>query len=143
MKHKRQIGVMLLLVAALGAHAADKSTWKTVEGALVRIDDRAPKQWGLYHTGKKYDPLLLQLGVRVLVIYVRNQAVYEIPPAKVEHKGEDLIWRESDKPEKPLATTDWTLRDVGSAQRIVVKLSEEGRLIDIQVPQMPDLRGLY
>ena len=134
---------MLLLAAALGAQAADRSTWKTVEGALVRIDDRAPKQWGLYHTGKKYDPLLLQLGVRVLAIYVHNQAVYELPPAKVEHKGEDLIWRESDKPEKPLATTDWTLRDVGSAQRIQVKLSEEGRLIDIQVPQMPDLRGLY
>jgi hypothetical protein len=32
---------------------------------------------------------------------------------------------------------------VGSAQRIQMKLSEEGRLIDIQVPQMPDLRGLY
>jgi hypothetical protein len=143
MKYKRQIGAMLLLVATVGAHAADKSAWKTVEGALVRIDDRAPKQWGLYHTGKKYDPLLLQLGVRVLVIYVHNQAVYELPPAKVEHKGEDLIWRESDKPEKPLATTDWTLRDVGSAQRIQMKLSEEGRLIDIQVPQMPDLRGLY
>jgi hypothetical protein len=143
MKYKITIGAMVLLVVALGLHAADKSEWKTVEGALVRIDDRAPKQWGLYHSGKKYDPLLLQLGARVLVIYVRNQAVYELPPAKVEHKGEDLIWRESDKPEKPLATTDWTLRDVGSAQRIVVKLSEEGRLIDIQVPQMPDLRGLY
>jgi hypothetical protein len=143
MKYKRHIGAMLLLVAAVGALAADKFAWKAVEGALVRIDDRAPKQWGLYHSGKKYDPLLLQLGVRVLVIYVRNQAVYELPPAKVEHKGEDLIWRESDKPEKPLATTDWTLRDVGSAQRIVVKLSEEGRMLDIQVPQMPDLRGLY
>jgi hypothetical protein len=143
MKYKRQIGAMLLLVATMSTNAADKSAWKTVDGALVRIDDRAPKQWGLYHTGKKYDPLLLQLGARVLAIYVRNQAVYEISPAMVEHKGEDLIWRESDKPEKPLATTDWTLRDVGSAQRIVVKLSEEGRLIDIQVPQMPDLRGLY
>jgi hypothetical protein len=143
MKYIGQIGAILLLVFAVGARAADKSAWKTVEGALVRIDDRAPKQWGLYHTGKKYDPLLLQLGARVLVIYVRNQAVYELPPAKVQHKGEDLLWREADKPEKSLATTDWTLRDVGSAQRIQVKLSEEGRLIDIQVPQMPDLRGLY
>jgi hypothetical protein len=132
-----------LLVFALGARAANKDVWKSVEGALVRIDDRAPKQWGLFHAGKKYDPLLLQLGARVLAIYVHDQVVYEIVPAKVEHKGEDLLWRDADKPEKPLATSDWTKRDVGSAQRIQVKLAEEGRTIDIQVPQMPDLRGLY
>jgi hypothetical protein len=133
----------LLLVLAIGVRAAEKVTWKPVDDALLRIDDRAPKQWSLYHAGKKFDPLLLQLGSRVLVIYVRNQAVYEIPPAQVEHKGEDLLWRETDKPEKPLPTSDWSTRDVGSAWRVRLKLAEEGRLVDIQIPQMPDLRGLY
>jgi hypothetical protein len=133
----------LLLVLAMGVHAADKVTWKPVEGALLRIDDRAPKQWGLYHAGKKFDPLLLQLGSRVLVIYVRNQAVYEVAPAQIERKGEDLLWRETDRPEKPLPTSDWSTRDIGSAWRVRVKLTEEGRLVDIQIPQMPDLRGLY
>jgi hypothetical protein len=133
----------LLLVLAIGSHAAEKATWKPVEDALLRIDDRAPKQWSLYHAGKKFDPLLLQLGSRVLVIYVRNQAVYEIPPAQIEHKGEDLRWRETDKPEKPLPTSDWSTRDVGSAWRVRLKLAEEGRLVDIQIPQIPDLRGLY
>jgi hypothetical protein len=133
----------LLLVLAMGVGAAEKVTWKPVEGALLRIDDRAPKQWGLYHAGKKFDPLLLQLGSRVLVIYIRNQAVYEIAPAQVKRKGEDLLWRETDRPEKPLPTSDWSTRDVGSAWRVQVKLTEEGRLVDIQVPQMPDLRGLY
>jgi hypothetical protein len=133
----------LLLVLAQGVLAADKVTWKPITDAVLRIDDRAPKQWSLYHAGKKFDPLLLQLGTRVLVIYVHRQAVYEIPPAQIEHKGEDLLWRETDKPEKPLAATDWSTRDIGSAWRVRVKLTEEGRLIDIQVPQMPDLRGLY
>ena len=133
----------LLFAFTLGAHAAEKMTWKPISDAVLRIDDRAPKQWSLYHTGKKYDPLMLQLGVRVLVIYVRNRAVYEIPPAQFEHKGEDLLWREADKPEKPLATSDWSTRDIGSAWRVRVKLTEEGRLVDIQIPQMPDLRGLY
>jgi len=133
----------LLLVFAISAPAAEKITWKQVDGALLRIDDRAPKQWSLYHAGKKFDPLLLQLGSRVLAIYVRSQAVYEISPAQVEHKGEDLLWRETDKPEKPLATSDWTTRDVGSATRIRMKLADEGRMVDIQIPQMPDLRGLY
>jgi hypothetical protein len=135
---------MLLLTLTPGAPAAEKITWKTIPDAVLRIDDRAPKQWSLFHAGKKYDPLLLQLGSRVLAIYVHNQSVFEIPPAQVEHKGEDLLWRETDKPEKPLATSDWSTRDIGSAVRVRVKLAEEGRLVDIQIPQMPDLRrGIY
>jgi hypothetical protein len=134
----------LLLALTLGAHAAEKITWKPIPDAVLRIDDRAPKQWSLFHAGKKYDPLLLQLGSRILAIYVHTQAVYEIPPAQVERKGEDLLWRETDKPEKPLATSDWSTRDIGSAVRVRVKLTEEGRLVDIQIPQMPDLRrGIY
>jgi hypothetical protein len=134
---------VLLLALTVGAHAAEKVTWKPIPDAVLRIDDRAPKQWSLFHAGKKYDPLLLQLGSRILVIYARNRAVYEIPPSEVEHKGGDLLWREIDKPEKPLATSDWSTRDIGSAWRVRVKLAEEGRLVDIQIPQMPDLRGLY
>jgi hypothetical protein len=133
----------LLLAITIGARAADKITWKPITDAVLRIDDRAPKQWSLYHAGKKFDPLLLQLGTRVLVIYVRNRMVYEIPPSQITHKGDDLLWRETDKPEKPLATSDWSTRDIGSAWRVRVKLTEEGRLLDIQIPQMPDLRGLY
>jgi hypothetical protein len=133
----------LLLAITLGAPAADQITWKPITDAVLRIDDRAPKQWSLYHAGKKFDPLLLQLGTRVLVIYVRNRMLYEIPPAQITHKGDDLLWRETDKPEKPLATSDWSTRDIGSAWRVRVKLTEEGRLLDIQIPQMPDLRGLY
>src|SRR5258705_13846843 len=133
----------LLLAITIGARAADKITWKPITDAVLRIDDRAPKQWSLYHAGKKFDPLLLQLGTRVLVIYVRNRMLYEIRPAQITHKGDDLLWRETDKPEKPLATSDWSTRDIGSAWRVRVKLTEEGRLLDIQIPQMPDLRGLY
>jgi hypothetical protein len=133
----------VLLAITLGTDAADKITWKPITDAVLRIDDRAPKQWSLYHTGKKFDPLLLQLGTRVLVIYVHDRMVYEIPPVQITRKGDDLLWRETDKPEKPIATSDWSTRDIGSAWRVRVRLTEEGRLLDIQIPQMPDLRGLY
>ena len=126
------------------AHAAEKITWIPITDAILRIDDRAPKQWNLYRPGKKPDPLLLQLGSRALVIYVRNQSVYEISSTQLEHKGEDLLWRETDKPEKPLATSEWSTRDIGSALRIRMKLDSEGRVVDIQIPQTPDLRrGIY
>jgi hypothetical protein len=135
-------GLLAILTGTVSG--AEKIDWKPIPDALLQIDAHPAKLWNLYRAGKKSDPLLLQLGTRMLVIYIRNQAVYEIKPEQVEHKGEDLLWRETDRPEKPLATSDWSTKDIGSAWRLQVKLSAEGRLLDIQIPQMPDLRrGIY
>ena len=138
-------GIIAGLLFALAAYAqcANKIVWKSIPDAILQIDAPPVKIWNLFHAGKKYDPLLLQLGARSLVIYVRNQQIYEIKPEQLEHRGEDLMWRETDRPAKPLATSDWSTRDIGSAMRIRVKLADEGRMIDIQIPQLPDLRGLY
>jgi hypothetical protein len=133
-----------LLVLAGNVYAAEKIVWKPIPDALLQIDARPAKLWNLYRDGKKSDPLLLQLGARMLVIYIRNQSVYEIKPEQLERKGENLLWRETDKPQKPLATSDWSTKDIGSAWRLQVKLAAEGRLLDIQIPQVPDLRrGIY
>jgi hypothetical protein len=142
----KHIGIIagLLFVLAATVSAAEKIDWKPIPDAILQIDAHPAKLWNLYRAGKKSDPLLLQLGARMLVIYVRNQAVYEIKPEQLEHKGEDLLWRETDKPEKPLPTSDWATKDIGSAWRVQVKLAAEGRLLDIQIPQTPDLRrGIY
>ncbi len=142
---RKSIGIVLLLAAllAVSTHSAEKITWKPISDAILEVDSLPVKLWNMYHAGKKFDPLLLQLGTRYLVIYIHNQQVYEIKPEKLEHKGEDLLWRDSDKPEKPLPTSDWNTRDIGAAIRIRLKLAEEGRQIEIQLPQLPDLRGLY
>jgi hypothetical protein len=143
---RRAFVLAALLLGLLGvSQGADKEkiVWKAIPDGILQIDGHAPKIWSLYRTGKKLDPLLLHLGTRALVIYVKNQAVYEIKPGQLERKGEDLLWRETDRPAKPLTTAEWSTRDVGSAWRVRVKLVDEGRTIDIQIPQMPDLRGLY
>lgn len=149
------LGISAALLLALGIVArltvlplafADKETivWKPIEDAILQIDARAPKEWNVYQPGKKFDPLLLQIGSRYLVIYVKGEAIYEIKPEQLQHKGNDLVWRETDRPAKPLPTSDWSTKDVGSASRILVKLSAEGRMIDIQIPQVPDFRrGIY
>ena len=122
----------------------DKIVWKSIPDAILQVDSRAPKIWNVFQAGKKFDPLLLQIGSRYLVIYVRKMEIYEIKAEQLEHKGEDLLWRETDKPAKPIPTSDWSTKDVGSASRILVKLSAEGRIVDIQIPQVPDLRqGIY
>ena len=92
--------VALALVVAASSRAADKEkiVWKSVPNAILQVDSRAPKIWNVFQAGKKFDPLLLQLGLRYLVIYVRNMEVFEIKPEQLDHKGEDLLWRETDKP---------------------------------------------
>lgn len=137
------VALLLALLGVCQAADKDKIAWKSIPDGILQIDGRAPKIWNLYRTGKKLDPLLLQIGSRSLVIYIKNQEVYEIKPEQLERKGEDLLWRETDRPAKPLATAEWSTRDVGSAWRIRLKLADEGRTVDIQIPQMPDLRGLY
>jgi hypothetical protein len=144
---RRFFGIAGLCLAVLNvSQAADKEkiVWKSIPDAILQVDSRAPKIWNVFQTGKKSDPLLLQLGSRYLVIYVRNMEAYEIKPEQLGHKGEDLLWRETDKPAKPIATSDWSSKDVGSATRILIKLADEGRIINIQIPQVPDLRrGIY
>ena len=137
-------GLSLALVNVCLPAAKDTIVWKSIPDAILQVDSRAPKIWNVFQAGKKFDPLMLQIGSRYLVIYVRNKEVYEIKPEQLAHKGDDLLWRETDKPANPARTSDWSTKDVGSAMRIQVKLSDEGRLIDIQIPQVPDLRrGIY
>jgi hypothetical protein len=136
----------LLLFLAVLCHASDKDRiiWKSIPNAILQVDSRAPKIWNVFQAGKKFDPLLVEIGNRYLVVYVHRTEVYEIKPEQLEHKGDDLLWREADKPAKPLATSDWSNKDVGSAVRILLKLTDEGRAINIELPQMPDLRrGIY
>ena len=136
------VGAMCLGLA-LATYAADTITWKPVTDAILQVDGRAPKLWSLYTAGKKNDPLLLQLGARFLVIYIRDQTVYELSPAQLERKGDALLWEETDRPQKPSPSAEWSTRDVGSAFRIRLKLVAEGRHVDIQIPHPPDLRSLY
>jgi hypothetical protein len=137
-------GLCLALLNVSRAVDKEKIVWKSIPDAILQVDARAPKIWNVFQAGKKFDPLLLQLGSRYLVIYVHDMEVYEIKPEQLGHKGEDLLWRETDKPAKPMATSDWSSKDVGSASRILIKLADEGRIINIQIPQVPDLRrGIY
>jgi|SRR5665213_2075910 len=144
-KRATSVIASVFFLAAL-CHASDKDriVWKSIPNAILEVDSRAPKVWNVFQAGKKFDPLLVEIGNRYLVVYVHRTEVYEIKPEQLEHKGDDLVWHEAEKPNKPMATSDWSAKDVGSAQRILLKLTDEGRAIIIEIPQMPDLRrGIY
>ena len=127
--------VLLAVAAGLAASAAAKPlTWKPVERAILRVDDQAVKEWDVYQVEKKNDRLLVQLGGRFLLVDAQQQQVFELLPATIERKGSDLLWDPVDRPEKPLATSNWAVRDVGPALRIRVRLDAEGRALDLQLP---------
>src|SRR5579864_9097153 len=74
-------------VFATGAtvFAKDKPlSWKPIEDALLRVNDAPPKEWGVYRTGKKNEPLLLQMGSRFLFIDVHDRQAFELDASKIE-----------------------------------------------------------
>src|SRR5690242_16496038 len=112
--------------ASASAFAKDKSlSWKPIEDALLRINDAAPKEWGVYRTGKKNDPLVLQVGNRFLLIQSHDHQVFELDAAKIQRKSGELLWSPADRPAKPRATSDWMVDDIGAAFVIKVKLSND------------------
>lgn len=135
--------LLFALLLAANAFAADKTvTWKPITQALLRVDDQAVKNWNVYQENKKGDPLLLEMGNRFLLIQVHERKVFDLPSAKIEHKGPELLWDAASLPGEPLASADWLIKDVGFAYRIGVRLVAENRVLDLQLPHPMDLRYL-
>lgn len=125
------------------AFAKDKPlAFKSIENALLRVNDAPPKDWEVYRTGKKNEPLLLQIGNRFLLLETNQHQVFELDPAKIEHKTGELLWSPSDRPDKPLATSEWTVDDIGAAFVVKVKLQSENALVDLQLPHPPNVGDL-
>jgi hypothetical protein len=126
-----------------GADAKGKpAVWKAITEALLRVNDAPVKEWNVYATGKKRDPLLLQMDNRFLLIAVHDHQLFEINPSGIEHKGEDLAWDLADRPTQPIRTSDWGDNDVGTAFRIEVRIRAEDRLLVLELPHPPDVGSL-
>ena len=67
---------------------------------------------------------------------------YAIDPSKIEHKGDDLVWNPDDRPDKPLETSTWVVKDVGSGYRFSAHLVAENHVLDVQIPHPLDLKSI-
>jgi hypothetical protein len=135
----------LVVWFALGAATFAKEkplSWKPIDEALLRVNDAPPKDWEVYRTGKKNDPLLLELGNRFLLIDSHDQQIFELEPLKLEHKKDEILWNPADRPAKPLTTSEWVVNDVGAAFGITVKLDAENATLDLQLPHPPNVGSL-
>lgn len=141
----------LILLATIGtACAASGRTfakekpapWKMIEDALFRVNDAPVKDWGVYQTGKKQDPLLVQMNNRFLLVKIHDKQVFEVDPAKVQRKADELLWDPSDHPSAPLSITDWYADDTEAVFLVRAKLTGEDHLLDIELPHQLDLSGM-
>jgi hypothetical protein len=139
------LAVMTLALLA-GPARADSQTlsWKPVEGALLKINGRALFKWGVYTADKKYQFLLILMMHRYLILDMKGRAVYEINPKEVEQQGTDLRSRKPDSQMRRIPSSQWYFHDMGPLEQVRVRLDDYGgNTIEMQLPHMPDLRGLY
>ena len=146
MSLRRVPGVLAMLACALTLacrlRADEKTVWKSVEFAIVKFNDEAPKSWNIYHTEKK-GLLLVHLWKRYLLVDLKEEEAYEIDPQTVKPAGENVQWSLADKPEQPIETPEWKSRDVGSMQRVRFRLGKDGHFLELQLPLLPNGRPAY
>ncbi|MGH9791710.1 MAG: hypothetical protein ACRD5W_10915 [Candidatus Acidiferrales bacterium] len=70
--------------------------WKPVPMALLRVDDRAPKNWQVYGAEKRKHSLLVQMGGRFLLLDVQAKRVYELALRTLMRKNDTLEWTDPD-----------------------------------------------
>jgi hypothetical protein len=131
---------VLLAVSLLQAQG--RPVWKSVEFAIVKFNDEAPKSWNLYHTEKK-GVFLLHLWKRYLFVDMKEEEVYEIDPQTVKPAGDNVEWSLSDKPSEPIETIEWKSRDIGPMRRTTFRLGKNGHVVDLQIPLKINGQPMY
>jgi hypothetical protein len=144
----RLLGALLALafIAGVSGPAAlargKPLDWKPTEQGMLRVDDHPVSEWNLYEAGKKDNRLLLEMNGRFLLVDVGARVIFEVDPSKIEHKGANLRWDPDDRPDKPMETTGWIVKDVGSSYRFSARLVAGNHVLDVQIPHPLDLRSI-
>ena len=140
----------ILLIAGGGstrpaAAGAESIAFKRQATAILKMDGKPVKFWEVYVAEKHAHLLLVQLGRRFLLLDTKEKEVLEIEPAAIQQKpkGDGIAWVRSPQSEKKIESAEWSLRSVGPAMAIKVRLSAEGRLLEIQLPRVPDSGWIF
>jgi hypothetical protein len=151
--------VTLISMAAHSSAAGQAGTptdavrvrWKQVGMAQLRLDDKAPLRWNVYLVDKKdkrdkkkdSDLVLVLLGHRYLMLDTKARLVYSVPFSDLQAQGTDFDSRDLALQSRLVPSSDWTERDVGPAELVRLTLGDYGRVLEVSLPHMPDLRPFY
>jgi hypothetical protein len=126
--------------------AADRYHWKQVSEAQVKLDDKIPLTWNIYQPDKKKDAnlVLVLLGHRWLMLNTKAKLVYQVQRNDLQAQGQDYDSDDLAKPSALIPSSNWTDRDVGPAEDIHLTLGDYGRVLEVELPHLMDLRrGIY
>ena len=137
----------ILLIPAAG-HADSESErirWKPVAVAQVKLDDKTPLAFNVYRPEKKKDSrfVLVLLGRRYIELDIKTRVAYTVSLADLHKNGNDLESENFAVPARLLASSDWSVRDVGPSEQIKLTLGDYGRLLQVDLPHPPDMRAFY
>jgi hypothetical protein len=140
--------VLLLMAGGRVARGDDSGRihWKQLPGAQLKLDGRPPLAWNVYQPDKKKQSnlVLVLLGHRYLALDTKAKLVCVVLPSDLQAAGKDFESDDVMQASRKIPSTEWSIRDVGPAQSIKLTLGDYGRVLEVQLPHMPDLRrGVY
>jgi hypothetical protein len=142
LKTLRTSGLLLLAICLCwSTPAQEKPLWKSVDFAIVKLNDGPPISWNMYHAEKR-GVWVLRIWKRYLLIDVNQQEVYDLDPRTITPQAESVMWSPADKPSEPLDVSEWKERNVGSLDRLRFRLPK-GAVVELQVPLRLDGKTLY
>jgi hypothetical protein len=78
-----------------------------------------------------------------LALDIKSKVVYEVPLGDLHADGKNFSSGDVMHASHEIPSTDWSERDVGPAEAIKLTLGDYGRVLEVQLPHMPDLRAFY
>lgn len=112
----------------------------------MKIDDKVPLTWSVFQPDKKKDAnrVLILLGHRWLMLDTKAKVVYQVAPSDLHAEGSDYDSDDLARPETIVPTSNWIDRDVGPAEDFHITLGDYGRVLEVELPHLMDLRrGIY
>ncbi|HKW87361.1 MAG TPA: hypothetical protein VJN21_01250 [Candidatus Acidoferrales bacterium] len=138
------LALFALFASQTSAIAADTITWKPVADAILRITGRKPaKAWAVYQDQKNRTRVLVKIDSRCLIIDAKAKEVFEITADKIQERGKKFQSPDPAANQRALPSADWDLRDIGPAERIQARLTDENISIEVELPHPMDLRTPY
>jgi hypothetical protein len=136
----------ITLAGAPGGGDTGRIHWKQIEDAQLKLDDKPPLTWNVFKPEKKKKDenlLLVLLGRRYLLLDVKAKLVYEVLPTDLHAQGKDFESDDLTKSGRLVPSTEWSDRDVGPAELIRLTLRDYGRVLEVSLAHMPDMRPFY
>ncbi len=137
---------VVMSISAAVASGAERYHWKAVTEGQVKIDDKIPLSWNVYQPDKKKDAnlVLVLLGHRWLMLDTKAKLIYQVAPGDLQAQGKDYETDDLAKSEAIIPSSNWIDRDVGPAEDIHITLGDYGRILEVELPHLMDLRrGIY